>query len=220
VNWKLWRLTPWLDTRAAFVASVPRGGGLLDLGTSDGSTLSHFRELRPDLKLAAVDLKPSMGLPSGTAFQRADLERDRMQWPDSSFDAVTCMHLVEHLRSHANLFSETARVLKRAGRFYVETPSPMSLITPSAKGPAGKTVTMNFFDDATHVGIVPFAALSKLATGAGLTVVRNGVSRNWLFAIAYPFLLIFAPRSRKRWVAKLHWSGWSHYVIAEKPQQP
>ena len=33
MNWKYLRYVPWLDTRAHFVANVPHGGALLDLGT-------------------------------------------------------------------------------------------------------------------------------------------------------------------------------------------
>ena len=49
MNWRLLRPWPWLDTRAGFVARAPRGGRLLDLGASDGETLRHIAELRPDL---------------------------------------------------------------------------------------------------------------------------------------------------------------------------
>src|SRR5277367_3143450 len=55
MNWAMLRQVPWLDTRARFVAGTPRNGALLDLGSSDGETLGHFAELRPDLRLFAVD---------------------------------------------------------------------------------------------------------------------------------------------------------------------
>lgn len=205
-----------MDTRAAFVARVPKGEVLLDLGTSDGSTLSHIAELRPDLRLAAVDMNASARLPPTTDFQRANLERDALKWGDGSIGAITCMHVVEHLRDHSNLFREAARLLKPGGLIYVETPGPKSLTTPSATGAAGKTVTLNFFDDPTHVGVVETRALERMLEAASLTVERSGVSRNWLFAAAYPLLRVVLPRSRKRWIAKLHWSGWSHFVIAQK----
>ena len=55
MNWALLRQFPWLDTRAQFVAAAPRAGALLDLGSSDGETLRHIAELRPDLRLYAAD---------------------------------------------------------------------------------------------------------------------------------------------------------------------
>src|SRR5688572_13392124 len=53
MNWRCLHPWPWLDTRARFIARTPRGGKLLDLGASDGETLRHIAELRPDLSLAA-----------------------------------------------------------------------------------------------------------------------------------------------------------------------
>ena len=50
------RRFPWLDTRARFVARIPQAGKLLDLGSSDGETLCHIAELRPDLRLFAADM--------------------------------------------------------------------------------------------------------------------------------------------------------------------
>ena len=55
MNWTYLRPFAWVDTRARFVAGTPAGGALLDLGSSDGETLGHIAELRPDLRLFAAD---------------------------------------------------------------------------------------------------------------------------------------------------------------------
>src|SRR5689334_17076525 len=100
MNWSRLRAFPWVDTRALFVASLPQGWVLLDVGTSDGRMLRHFGELRPDLKLRAVDIEGAPEVyPVGTDFQRGDLNRDRLKWEDGSADGVTCMQLVEHLEN-------------------------------------------------------------------------------------------------------------------------
>src|ERR1035441_10973847 len=81
MNWTHLRHCAWMDTRARFVAGTPPGGALLDLGSSDGETLGHIAELRPDLRLFATDVA---GTPekytAGCQFQRSDLERDRLPW--------------------------------------------------------------------------------------------------------------------------------------------
>lgn len=217
MNWAIWRWIPWIDTRAAFVASVPHGGTLLDLGSSDGRTLCHMSELRPDLRFASVDIaeRPAR-TPHNTEFERADLEANRLHWSDGSFDAITCMHVVEHLRTTKNFWREVARLLKPAGRVYVETPGPESLKTPSPPSSLRGKVTMNFYDDPTHIQPVHVAAMAADAHRVGLVTTKMGRSRNWLFASAYPFFLLL-PATRKRYVAKLHWLGWSAYLIAEKP---
>ena len=56
MNWIYLRRFAWLDTRARFVSGTPPGGLLLDLGSVDGESLKHMTELRPDLRLFAVDL--------------------------------------------------------------------------------------------------------------------------------------------------------------------
>ena len=217
MNWSFWRYTPWIDTRARFVARTPRGGTLLDLGTSDGSTLRHFAELRPDIRFFAVDLNVPESLPRGTKFVQADLHKDHLDFPNESVDAVTCMHLVEHLRQSRHMYSEVARVLKPGGRIYVETPAPKSLSVPGKSGRKGAdSVTLNFFDDPTHVAVVEIESIRSDVTAAGLVVESEGTSRNLFFTLAYPLLRLLPPR-RERYVAMLHWMGWSNYVVAVKP---
>ena len=217
MNWKYLRWFPGLDTRAGFVARVPQGGTLLDMGSSDGETLGHIAELRPDLRLRATDLAGAPErYPAGCEFHRGDLERERLPWGSGSVDAITCMHLVEHLRGCENLFGEAARLLRAGGRIYVETPHPKTMGLDSPPGVAAGTFTLNFFDDLTHVRPVTTGGLAQLARRQGLVVEDAGTSRNWLFAAAYP-VLRWLPASRQRFTAQIHWQGWSAYLIARKP---
>jgi 2-polyprenyl-3-methyl-5-hydroxy-6-metoxy-1,4-benzoquinol methylase len=218
MNWSNWQAIPWIDSRAGFVAATPKGGALLDLGSSDGETLCHMYELRPDLKFASVDIaaRPAR-TPPDTSFAQANLESDRLPWSDRSFDSITCMHVVEHLRAMTTLWGEIARLLKPGGRVYMETPGLESVNTPGPPASLRGQITLNFYDDPTHIHPVPLTAMMTEARDAGLIVTRTGRSRNWLFAAAYPVLSILS-RSRKRYVAKLHWLGWSVYLIAQKPE--
>jgi len=212
MNWANLRLFPWLDTRARFVAQIPKSGTLLDLGSSDGETLRHFAELRPDLRLFAADKagQPE-NYPGDCQFHRADFECDTLPWPEGSMDAITCMHLVEHLHQLGLLLHETARLLKRGGRVYFETPHPRTLTLPSLRG----QFTLNFYDDPTHVRLVTMEALAQQAQSTGLEVEYSGTSRNWLFAAAHPAFL-FLPPSRKKFTARAHWLGWSAFLIAQR----
>jgi SAM-dependent methyltransferase len=205
VHWTLLRWLPWLDTRASFLMQIPRGGALLDLGSAEGGTLRRFAALRPDLRLFAVDIagEPER-YPPGCEFCRADLERDRLPWPDASMDAVTCLHLVEHLRELRPLMAEVARLLKPGGRAFFETPHPRSLTLPSSGG----WFPLNFHDDATHVRLVSADDLARAAARAGLLPETPRISRNWLFAASF-LVFVFLPTSRKKLTARLHWVGWS-----------
>jgi len=213
MNWSYLRLTPWVDTRAAFVARTRRGGALLDLGSSDGETLTHIAELRPDLKLFSADKygQPAR-YPAGCEFRGVDFESDRLPWPNASMDAITCMHVVEHLRNLGPLLHEVGRLLRPGASAYFETPHPRSLHLPSAKG----RFTLNFFDDPTHVRLVELSELMALARPAGLLPANSGISRNWLFAAAHPFFAFLA-ESRKKFTARIHWTGWSAYLVLHRP---
>lgn len=217
MNWALLRHASWLDTRAAFVAAAPRGAVLLDLGSSDGETLRHIAELRPDLRLHAVDVA---GIPEHypprCLFHRADLEHDRLPWPDGSMAAITCMHLVEHLRSPDFLIAEAARLLQPGGRIYFETPHPKTLDLPPAPKEGPGKFTFNFHDDPTHVRLVPMNELAETARRAGLEIVARGTSRNWLFATSH-LVYQFLPASRQKYTARAHWVGWSAFLVARRP---
>ena len=135
---------------------------------------------------------------------------------DRFFDSITCMHLIEHLTTVTNLWREIARVLKPAGRVYIETPGPESVRTRSAPNELRGKVTLNFFDDPTHVLPVTREVMASAAREHGLIPAKSGKSRNWIFAASYPFFALL-PARRQRYVAKLHWLGWSVYLIARKP---
>ena len=217
MNWALVRHFPWLDTRARFVAATPLSGALLDLGSSDGETLGHIAELRPDLRLFAADVagQPQQ-YPAGCQFRKVDLEREKLPWPERSMDAITCMQLIEHLKDLTLLLAETARLIKPGGRIYFETPHPKTLALPSPRCAAAGTFTLNFFDDPTHVRPVVMGALAQQVRGAGLEVMASGISRNWLFAASWP-LYFFAPPCRKKFTARVHWLGWSACLVARRP---
>jgi SAM-dependent methyltransferase len=217
MNWTYLRHVPWLDSQARFVATTPRGGNLLDLGSSDGLTLGHMAELRPDLKFHAVDIAGHPeNYPKGCQFHRADLERDRLPWTDASMDAVTCIHLVEHLTDLTLLLQEVVRLLKPGGRVYFETPHPKSLVCSSARGRAALGCTVNFYDDPQHTRPVTLGSLTKQVCGLGLDLVSTGTARNWLYSAAY-VVYGFLPPSRKKYIAYLHWTGWQVYLVSSKP---
>jgi SAM-dependent methyltransferase len=189
---------------------------LLDIGSSDGETLSHFAELRPDVKLFATDLAGSPGkYPPGCEFHRGDIQKDRLPWPSNSMDSITCIHLVEHLASLDFLFEESARLLKPGGRIFVETPHLKTVVMQSLPGAWAGTFPMSFYDDLTHTKPVATGVLAHVARQAGFKIVSSGASRNLLFAMSY-FFFFLAPPSRQKYTAKLHYMGWSAFLIAER----
>ncbi|HJP60576.1 MAG TPA: hypothetical protein VJ865_11265, partial [Gemmatimonadaceae bacterium] len=121
-----------------------------------------------------------------------------------------------HLHSMDRIWAEITRLLRPGGRVYVETPGTESVNTASPPPALRGKVTMNFYDDPTHIAPVSIQSLQNAAMRSGLIVTDHGRSRNWIFAAVYPLLALLPPR-RRRYVAKLHWLGWSAYLVAQKP---
>jgi len=217
MNWKHLRRISWVDTRAHFVAGAPPNGSLLDIGSSDGETLRHFAELRPDLKWFATDLfgHPE-AYPANCIFHRGDITQEPLPWADGSISAISCMHLVEHLSSLTLLAAEAKRLLQPGGKIYLETPHPKTVMLNSPRGEGLGRFTLNFYDDSTHLKPVSLGALAEVMRGAGLEVVASGVSRNLIFAASH-LLYQFLPPSRQKYTAQAHWIGWSAYLIARRP---
>lgn len=211
MNWTYWRNFLFIDTRFKFIGGLPKSAHLLDIGSSDGQTLCHFHEARPDLVLYATDLEGTPeAYPAGTNFFRGDITADTLPWKDQTFDGITCMHLVEHLNDVRHLLNEAFRVLKNGASIYIETPHPKTTrLSISNIAIAGK-FTYNFWDDPTHVQVVPLGKLAGCASSAGFTVEKMGISRNLFFAALYPFSFLLD--ARKRMICKVHFIGWSVYI--------
>jgi SAM-dependent methyltransferase len=216
MNWEHLRHLSWIDTRARFVNQTPKGGCLLYIGSSNGETLGHFAELRPDLKLYATDVagQPEK-YPPGCQFHRGDIQKDPLPWPAGSFDSIACIHLVEHLTSLDFLFKEAARLLKPGGRIFIETPHPKTVAIQSIPGAWAGTFPMSFYDDLTHTKPVATGVIAHAARGNGFKIISSGISRNWIFALSH-LVFFLAPPSRQKYTAKLHFIGWSACLIAER----
>jgi SAM-dependent methyltransferase len=215
MNWKNFRNFLWIDTRFRFIGKIPQRGALLDIGSSDGVTLNHFYEARPDINFYSTDLEgmPEK-YPTKTQFYRADITKDRLPWNENSIDGITCMQLVEHIDKFDNLFAECNRVLKYGADMYIETPHPKTLILSIPIKEQAGDFTYNFLYDLTHKSIVPIGKVAKLAKPHGFEVKKIGTSRNLLFAFSYFFRFLLSPR--KRMITRIHYLGWSSYIILTK----
>ena len=173
-------------------------------------------KLRPDLRFFATDLVgapriiPPAASSNGRICSGTGCLGQRVRW-----DAVTCLHLVEHLHDLTLLLQKTARLLKPGGRIYFETPHPKTLTLSSLHGSAVGTFPMNFRDDLTTCGWSRWDRWPTTCAG-WLEIVASGISRSWPLAAAYP-LFVFLPASRQKFTARLHWLGWSAYLIARRP---
>jgi len=98
---------------------LPKGGKLLDIGCGSSPNNSRYSDVTAvDLdqgKLATLKSKmPHISTIVGSAC--------KLEFPDASFDSVTCIEVLEHLPSPKRAVEEIARVLKVGGKAVIATP--------------------------------------------------------------------------------------------------
>ena len=116
----LYRRFPWLDPQIAFISNLPPKAKVLDLGSHKGFSIRKWLDVRPDLKFTAVDIiDRSEDMPVVVHFYQMNCTKTRYPFRDGSFDAVTIVHLLEHLPpgNHNTVIREIYIVLKLGGRY-------------------------------------------------------------------------------------------------------
>jgi SAM-dependent methyltransferase len=78
--------------------------------------------------LESVTLKHGANRQDNIPIQVFNIETTRFPFPDSTFDWVLCMEIIEHLAySPTNMLAEAHRVLKPGGRILLSTPNAIDL---------------------------------------------------------------------------------------------
>lgn len=122
-------LTRDLDHRVAdhTLASL-RCESILELGCGTGKNTNLLSQIGKhvhalDFSAGMIEkAKSKLALPNVT-FEIADITRT---WPceDESFDLIVCDLVLEHIENLSFIFSETSRVLKEHGRFFISELHP------------------------------------------------------------------------------------------------
>jgi 2-polyprenyl-3-methyl-5-hydroxy-6-metoxy-1,4-benzoquinol methylase len=99
-----------------------RDVSLLDVGSGDGSLLKYLKR-KTTWKLRGVEPNASVA----ESVRRCNLDIDcglleDIHYPDSSFDAITLTHVLEHVENPMQLLRETARILRPGGALLIEIP--------------------------------------------------------------------------------------------------
>ena len=120
---------------ASLLAARGAAGILVDVGCGAGDLWRATRDRFA--RVVGIDVVRYPDLPEEVAFERADLDRDRLPLADAAADVTAAVEVIEHLENPRAFVRELARVTKPGGWIVVTTPnqlSVLSLLTLTAKG--------------------------------------------------------------------------------------
>lgn len=123
------RVYPRLMRVANFLNNIYHPKSILDVGCAKGFLVKAFLELGiKDVRGIDVS-KYAIGQVSAEVrkkLQVVDVEKERIPFPDASFELIAALDLIEHLVNPKKALQEIYRVLKPGGKVCVTTPSPRS----------------------------------------------------------------------------------------------
>jgi len=101
---------------------LPQTGNILDLSCGDGKFINSLHKLSPNIKLVGIDVsdndlgKARNELPFAS-FNNENV--DNLSFTDGTFDVVFSVMSLHHYQNPEKFLSETFRVLKNGGKFYL-----------------------------------------------------------------------------------------------------
>ncbi|MDD5355579.1 MAG: class I SAM-dependent methyltransferase [Candidatus Omnitrophica bacterium] len=221
---QIYKKMPFLDKRLEFISLIKDNSTVLDLGSGRGILLKEIMPFNPSIKYVAVDLFDfSDVMPPGVAFTQRDISQDSLPFADESFDGIILNHVLEHLPDTRHALKECRRVLKKGGLIYIETPSNRTIFLPYLPFKSSKSRKLvqcwNFYDDPTHIRPYTSYSLFRLLSENNYKVLKNGIVRNPLWILLFPFYYISGiMMNRQDLIFRNlgHIFGWSVYVVGEK----
>ena len=100
---------------------------ILDIGCGEGYFLKCLEEWFPDAELFGVDIFDEKLKSAIKILKRAKLSKhdaQQLPFPDRSFEIVSALQVLEHLKTPEMFFKEANRILKNKSFLIIATPNP------------------------------------------------------------------------------------------------
>ena len=160
---------------ASLLASRGAGGTLADVGCGTGDLWRATRH--KFARCLGVDAVRYPELPADVAFERADLDRDRLPFPDGAADVAAAIEVIEHLENPRALFRELVRITRAGGWVVVTTPNQLSGLSLLTLVMKGQYSAFQSTDYPAHRTALLEVDLRRIATESGLSEIEVTYTR-------------------------------------------
>lgn len=103
---------------------------VLDIGAGYGSDLLLAREVKPDVRLHAIEISPeyqNVLKQQDITVYPIDIEHQSIPLPNESMDVIVANMILEHIKEVFWVFHEISRVLRMGGHLIIGVPNLASL---------------------------------------------------------------------------------------------
>lgn len=148
----------------------------LDLGCGNGDYTHYLQQ--QGMSAVGVDIDVSMARAKYPRLTFSQMQSDRLDFADASFDRVYAHDVLEHVENLEAAVSEVSRVLASSGIFEVTVPDERSekmLISSNSE----------YWQQAGHVRIATLPVLSKVLTEYGLSIANVKREKFFIFVMLW-----------------------------------
>ena len=155
------------------------GQKLLDVGCGRGEFLKGFKDL--GMEASGLDISESAKKYNpGIDIRVADVEKEKLPYPDGYFDVVFSKSNIEHLRDPERFMTQARRILKNGGKLIVLTPD-------------WEEVYRTFYEDYTHRTPFTVTSLTDIMTMFEFKDIEVVKFRQLPLVWKFPALKVFCP---------------------------